>query len=232
MNGPQKGVRISVGGLIGSGKTTFLFALEQGLDKRVSVVPEPVEDWKSELEDFYRNLPGSREKLQTTIMEHYRSLHDEHKDSPFGFVAERSAAESFFVFIKDESTFSPEMKRLYLEFAETTLPTTYLFMRCSPSGALLNIKRRLKSNPNGGDENIGLDYLKLLHGRYEVFHKWLKEQGVRFIEVDGRKETDDTIHYVFTSDDGITLCPNDVFGNALQDHIRGGQPNDVGLSFP
>lgn len=179
---------LAVGGLIGSGKTTFLKLLGHELDPNIFyTVLEAVDEWRSKLEDFYAGKPGSRQILQDTIMNHYLSTSNGAREGTIALV-ERCAAEAYFVFC-DDRDFSEETMAAYLELAHQTRPDVYFHMRCTPDRALEQIRAR-ERDANGGDAEITLEYLKALDGRYAALIDWLVKSGTQVVSVFGEQAED------------------------------------------
>lgn len=155
-------MRISIGGSIGSGKSTILQMLKaNGYD----VFFEPVDEWKH-ISKFYEDKKRWAFTFQIEVLNSFTSCPNKKTT-----ICERSPWESYHIFAKTLLT-SGDMtvdefelyKNLYDKFAWK--PDLFIYLRTDPSICMERIKLRNRLC----EASIDLEYLKTLHTLYDSIY--------------------------------------------------------------
>ena len=194
---------ISIGGNIGSGKSTIIKKIEAHY-KSIKCIPEPIGEWGDWLGKFYENPKKYALGFQLKILNAFNYF----DTSSNVFVTERSPWESKHVFSKlllKQGILTPIEFALYNDFYSDKAwePHYYIFLYTD----YLECVRRIHER-NRSEENIVTDnYILELHDQYnEVFgvHKtsnstvvndcvigYTLENGLRVYMIDGNQSVDE-----------------------------------------
>lgn len=187
---------ITVEGNIGVGKTTFLKQIEYIPD--IKVIYEPVDDWLaykdnddvSIFEMFYNNkkryaFTFQIMALQTRFENLVRICEEKKNDDNVVVVCERSIFTDYNVFAKttnkegDMSDVELQIYKKCHEFMTKLCNISidkYIYLKASPEVCMERIKKRDRE----GEENITIDYLRLLD---ECHDKWLSSETSEMLTV-------------------------------------------------
>lgn len=205
---------ITVEGNIGVGKTTFLKQIEN--TPNIKVIYEPVDDWLaykdndgvSIFEMFYNNkkryaFTFQIMALQTRFENLVRICEEKKNDDNVVVVCERSIFTDYNVFAKTtnkEGDMSDVELQIYKQCHEfmTKLCNIsidkYIYLKASPEVCLQRINKRNRE----GEENITIDYLRLLD---ECHDKWLlNETTMLTVNTEAPIEIDKIIEFIRTKD--------------------------------
>lgn len=143
-----------VDGNIGCGKSTVLEALR---GRGYQVHKERIEMWP--LEKFYADQSRWAFAMQVAVFDSM---------DPIEGVHERCPETAYFVFWDlMRGQIQPEEDEILTRFYQkcSWSPDLYVYLKSTPEKCLENIQGRTQS----GDTGVTLDYLKLLHQKYEEF---------------------------------------------------------------
>ena len=145
---------VVIDGNIGCGKSTVLDALSE---RGFLVHKEAIEMWP--LEKFYEDQSRWAFMMQIAVFDSMEPIHGVHERCP------ETAYHVFWDLMRDK--IQPEEDEILTRFYEkfSWSPDLYIYLRSTPEKCLENIQGRIQT----GDTGVTLDYLKLLHQRYEDF---------------------------------------------------------------
>ena len=198
-----------VEGNIGSGKTSFLQALEKQYSNDVQVIYEPVEQWKSVkdrssnsiLDYFYTDMERYSYLFQSAVfLSRIQSLEQIDKTKKFVFI-ERSIDCDKIIFAKncfENKTLSEIEWMVYINWhdwlstkliMQNSIPNpkqaTYIYLKTPPEISYQRMQKRNRTE----EECVPLDYLNQIHDKHE---EWLlRSKGIEghcassVVEVDG-----------------------------------------------
>ena len=181
---------IIVEGNIGTGKSTFLTALDTHLGDKVNTIQEPVNEWfkvKDEngvslFEHFYQDPSQYSFLLQMNILSSRYSTLMEHITGQEGVqkvnVFERSIFTDRHVFVEslyDLKHMTSMEYEVFSNMFQTMKPCTnridgIIYLKCSPEVSHTRVLQRQRT----GEQTITLDYLQTLHDKHE---EWLKHSS-------------------------------------------------------
>ena len=200
---------IYVEGNIGSGKSTFCNLLSEyfGLEMEAesNIILEPVNEWltivdengDSLLDNFYKNQEKWSFAFQLNCfisrinkIENSKngSNGENGEDSKIYFI-ERSVFTDKYCFALNCYE-SGKMNKIeydiYCKWHEwlvdkfDVMPDAYIYLRTSPEISF----ERMKKRSRGGEEEVPLDYLKLLHNKHEEWMEIERKNNVKVITID------------------------------------------------
>lgn len=183
---------VTVGGNIGSGKTTCLEHLESHLDKTMFTVRyEPIRQWHDWLTKFYQNPKKFVFGFQIKVLLSFLYL-DKSKSTPHHvFVTERCPLDSLHIFstnaLNARLLEKPEfdiIQELTTKLAWT--PHLYIYIRTTPEISLERIKKRGRDC----ETVVTLKYLQELHILYEhyILHFHENYPSIRTVIIDGDQD--------------------------------------------
>lgn len=152
-------MRISIGGSIGSGKSTILQKLK---DDGYNVFFEPIDDWKH-ISKFYSDKKRWSFTFQIEVLNSFTQCTNN------GLViCERSPWESYNIFSKmlvDSGDMTADEYELYDKVYKTIAwkPDLFIYLQTTPETCFERIKKRNRSCEN----NIDMSYLKNLNCLYD-----------------------------------------------------------------
>lgn len=153
-------MRISIGGSIGSGKSTVLKKLQEcGYD----VFFEPIEEWEH-LAEFYRDKSRWAFTFQVEVLHSFTKCCDSDKI----IICERSPWESDKIFSKtlvEDGSMSMNEYNLFKKIYEQLAwkPDIFIYLKTTPD---ICMKRIMERNRNC-ESTISMEYLEHLHNTYE-----------------------------------------------------------------
>ena len=111
------------------------------------------------LEKFYEDQSRWAFMMQIAVFDSMEPIHGVHERCP------ETAYHVFWDLMRDK--IQPEEDEILTRFYEkcSWSPDLYIYLRSTPEKCLENIQGRIQT----GDTGVTLDYLKLLHQRYEDF---------------------------------------------------------------
>jgi deoxyadenosine/deoxycytidine kinase len=157
-------MRISIGGSIGSGKSTVLERLKQD---GYTVFFEPIDQWKH-LSKFYQDKKRWSFTFQVEVLNSFSRCPEEGL-----VVCERSPWESYNIFSKmlvSSGDMNVDEFELYgkLYDAMAWKPDLFIYLRTSPETCMERIKKRDRQC----ESNIDMGYLTYLNSMYdEVYNR-------------------------------------------------------------
>jgi deoxyadenosine/deoxycytidine kinase len=162
-------IHICVDGLIGVGKTVVLDAIERRFPD-VYVFHEPLKEWATLLELFYKAPKQHAFQLQLTILRTYRDARALLIHKPI-IVWERSPVSGHHMFTemlyRADLLTTLEYTQLQVAFKEIGwTPAHCVYLRCNPTTAYDRLCRR--DPPNPGDCGITPKYIEQLYEQYEI----------------------------------------------------------------
>lgn len=152
-------MRISIGGSIGSGKSTILKKLQ---DDSYNVFFEPIDDW-NHIAKFYTDKKRWSFTFQIEVLNSFTNCPDEGL-----VVCERSPWESYNIFSKmlvDEGDMTVDEFELYDKVYKSIAwkPDVFIYLQTTPQTCYDRIQKRNRNCEN----NIDISYLNNLHRLYE-----------------------------------------------------------------
>ena len=196
---------IIVEGNIGTGKSTFLTALDTHLGDMVNTVQEPVNEWfkvKDEngvslFEHFYKDPSKYSFLLQMNILSTRYTMLKKHMNNESVRkvnVFERSIFTDRHVFVESLYDLNHMTSMEYEVFAnifETMKSCAsridgIIYLQCSPQVSHTRVLQRQRT----GEETITLDYLQTLHKKHEEWLSHSKEIPVFVLDVSQKKPCD------------------------------------------
>lgn len=157
-------MRISIGGSIGSGKSTVLRELEKaGYD----VFYEPVDEWKH-ISKFYSDRKRWSFTFQIEVLNSFLKVKDKDAVEDAVVVCERSPWESYNIFSKnlvEQGDMTVDEFELFKKVYDNMAwkPDIFIYLRSTPETCLERIKERSRSC----ETEIDIEYLRSLHTLYE-----------------------------------------------------------------
>jgi deoxyadenosine/deoxycytidine kinase len=176
-------MKITIGGNIGSGKTTLI----RTLDNTLNVKPEPIEKWGSWLDLFYSDMKRFCFPFQMKILYDFLDYGNE------SFVSERSPLDSLYVFAKGlvRSDIMSYMEyNLLSDFVHRIgwVPDVYIYLRATPEMCFERIQQRSR----GCEHGVSMDYIRTIHMEYEhLATEVLKDMNVVVHFIDASKSPDE-----------------------------------------
>lgn len=166
---------VSIEGNIGSGKSTVLSHLEylykhQNID--VVCYPEPVEEWQTCLENFYKDMTRWSFALQMKILLTYVKRKPRNHDKKL-HLYERSCAASKNVFAQslfNAGTLSEREWALYKCYYDSVAwqPDVIIYLRTDPEVCMT----RLRGRDRKCETTLDFEYLQKLHFHYNNLAKY------------------------------------------------------------
>ena len=168
-----------VEGNIGTGKTTFLKALQQSLPQ-VIVALEAVDYWQNEsnsqsiLQNFYQSPHRWAYSMETIALKTRIQEHIMQQASPTTHIVERSIYSGHYCFARNsfEQGFLNQLEwniyQAWFDFltAKQCLPPAgFIYLQADPK---LSYNRTMQRNRKG-EESIPLEYLQQIHDKHEDF---------------------------------------------------------------
>lgn len=168
-----------VEGNIGTGKTTFLKALQRALS-RVTVTLEAVDYWQNEsngqsiLQNFYESPERWAYSMETIALKIRIQEHIARQKSLLPNIVERSIYSGYHCFARNsfEQGFLNQLEwNIYNEWfnfltAQQCLPPVgFIYLRADPK---LSYQRTVQRK-RGAEESISFDYLQQIHEKHESF---------------------------------------------------------------
>ena len=213
----QKGFRklfppkfIVIDGSIGAGKSTFITRL-RSQNKKVLVVPEPVDEWMGILPLFYQNKQRYAYSFQTLalvtrikkIQETYQRAIDEGYEY---VISERSplSDQLFMNVLFNDRDVTPLEMEMYRKWKDmwmqiVPIPTKFVYLYVTSSTCLDRIKTRGRK----GEDSIKQDYLEKLVQQHEILYsrqlQKIRDRLVPFVKIDmtGKSDDNETVRQVF-----------------------------------
>lgn len=168
-----------VEGNIGTGKTTFLKALQRSL-LHVTVTLEAVDYWQNEsngqsiLQNFYESPQRWAYSMETIALKIRIQEHIAQQQSILPNVVERSIYSGYHCFARNsfEQGFLNQLEwNIYNEWfnfltAKNCLPPQgFIYLRADPK---LSYDRTIKRK-RGAEDSISFDYMQQIHDKHEAF---------------------------------------------------------------
>lgn len=153
-------MRISIGGSIGSGKSTILDMLKKnGYD----VFFEPIDEWKH-MSNFYRDKKRWSFTFQVEVLQSFMQC----DDSESMVICERSPWESYNIFCKmlvENGDITPSEAELFKKLYDTIAwkPDVFIYLHTRPEVCYERIQKRNRAC----EKDINMSYLYALHDKYE-----------------------------------------------------------------
>ena len=174
----------TVGGNIGSGKSTVLKKLESKLATSHVFVSEPIDKWGDWLRLFYEDKKKYAFSFQMKIL--YEYVFVKNIPSQTRVISERSPLDSTGVFAQHL------VQQGYLNSHEYDLlkdcnkvmgwePDVYIYVRTDPRVCY----DRMVSRNRNAESGVPIEYLAELHSVYEGFYQTIKNSGIKCYVVDG-----------------------------------------------
>jgi deoxyadenosine/deoxycytidine kinase len=185
---------ITIGGNIGCGKSTIIHNLESY--NHDNVLPEPINEWGSWLELFYKDQSKYAFGFQMQILLSFFKNMDDMKTRSKKYkpiVTERSPIDSLEVFAKilvDKQVLCQIEYDLFKDYVKTIgwVPQIFIYIRTSPHVCVDRIKKRGRYCESSLDEN----YIKTIHSYYEDLQTNLTNSDtIQMFIVDGNQDQDD-----------------------------------------
>jgi deoxyadenosine/deoxycytidine kinase len=182
----MSGLRITISGNIGCGKTSVLTNLQLQFPA-LSIQTEPVNEWETWLSKFYSNQKQYALGLQVKILSTYHQLAVKHTDDPV--IYERSPLDSVEVFAKilTRNRVVTDMEfDLLSELFETCgwTPDVYIYLKADPATCMTRIRSRNRSS----ETTVSEEYIAELHDEYNRFFQTLEDSStVSTYEVDANE---------------------------------------------
>ena len=168
-----------VEGNIGTGKTTFLKALQRSLS-HVTVTLEAVDYWQNEsngqsiLQNFYESPQRWAYSMETIALKIRIQEHIAQQKSVIPNIVERSIYSGYHCFARNsfEQGFLNQLEwNIYNEWfnfltAKNCLPPQgFIYLRADPK---LSYDRTIQRK-RGAEDSISFDYMKQIHEKHEAF---------------------------------------------------------------
>tara|TARA_Y100000389_G_C17463148_1_gene523323 strand:+ start:3202 stop:3750 length:549 start_codon:yes stop_codon:yes gene_type:complete len=152
-------MRISIGGSIGSGKSTVLARLAR---EGYTVFFEPIDQWKH-LSKFYQDRKRWGFTFQIEVLNSFSKCPNDGM-----VVCERSPWESYNIFSKmlvSNGEMNADEFELYGKLYDTLAwkPDLFIYLRTSPETCMARIRERDRHC----ESNINMEYLQYLNSMYE-----------------------------------------------------------------
>ena len=184
---------ITIGGNIGSGKSTVIQEIQKLVQDVRKVFPEPIEKWGSWLDIFYTNPTKYAFPFQMKIL--YDFLYFDENTPPV-VVTERSPIDSLYVFGKtlvDSKTMTYMEYNLFKDYVDSIgwKPNVYVYLKTSPTTCIERIKIRARNCETGIDE----EYIKSIHQAYDNIVEYLPGDTIVHV-VDANKNKTDVLESV------------------------------------
>lgn len=175
--------RISVEGNIGSGKTTLLKYIEKNSEASVNL--EPVEEWKDDLVNLYKEPQKFAHYFEMKAL-----LHCSEAGEKPGF-QERSIFSSYYVFAALHRGLGNISKE---EFEQVHKYFRNIFVRRSKLNAIIYLRQparvcleRIKERERPGENHITLEFLRQLKAYHNnVFYELKEMFEIPIISINGR----------------------------------------------
>lgn len=182
---------VTIGGNIGCGKTTILSKLKQ--NTRINVFTEPIEKWGSWLDLFYSDKQRYSFPFQMKILIDFLYLEKTVEDPLL--ITERSPQDSLNVFAKalvDSKDLSYMEFNLLKEYVDKIgwVPNVYIYVRTSPEIC----KARMDARNRECECGVTLDYLRVIHDKYESFTSKALEDNKCFLHIVDGTQSADTVY--------------------------------------
>lgn len=184
---------ISIGGNIGSGKSTLMNTLQdtarisKQMQKTWKIIPEPVDKWGNWLNLFYSDMSKYSFGFQMKILYEYMFV----KTIKTNVITERSPMDSIYVFahlLLLKNVLSSDEMELLRNFNSRVgwKPDVYVYIKSDPEVCHARIKERNREC----ETDVSLEYLKEVHQSYEEFVLNLSKVPVdiKVYVVDGNKD--------------------------------------------
>jgi len=184
---------ISIGGNIGSGKSTLMNTLQdtarisKQMQKTWKIIPEPVDKWGNWLNLFYTDMSKYSFGFQMKILYEYMFV----KTLKTNVITERSPMDSIYVFanlLLLKSVLSNDEMELLRNFNSRVgwKPDVYVYIKSDPEVCYARVKERSREC----ETDVSLEYLKEVHQSYEefVFNLSKVPVDIKVYVVDGNKD--------------------------------------------
>lgn len=175
-------MRISIEGNIGAGKSTTLKHLQ---NSGYEVFPEPVQEWKDWLPEFYADKKRWAFGFQMKVLSSFLT-----PTYPDTCIVERSPVSTRHVFgqllYNDGCLTDREwslFKDVYDSYAWT--PDVIIYIKVDPEVAL----KRIKARDRRGESHIDLEYIKKINFQYNIMLKYDDQNRETYI-IDGNQSPD------------------------------------------
>ena len=158
---------VSFEGNIGSGKSTQLVNCREFLSSDITIIEEPVDEWRPYLNNFLEDAKRWSFTFQIKVLLSQMFYIKKCKDSPI--LTERSpitAKDIFTQTLVDDGMMNKEEHALYLDFYNEKFawePDIIIYIRTNPEVCM----ERIKTRKRPGEDKISLDYLQKLHKYHE-----------------------------------------------------------------
>lgn len=196
---------ISIGGNIGSGKSTLIQTLTEtgrisnSIQKNWVILSEPIERWGPWLKLFYDHMVKHAFGFQMKVMYEYMFVKALNKKK--NVITERSPMDSVFVFgnhLQEKGILQDHEYCLLKKFYEEIgwKPHIYIYISSDPEVCYNRIVERKRQC----ESDISIDYLKELNIQYEKFVKSLQNVPIdmKVYVVDGNKTKDEIFSEVMS----------------------------------
>jgi len=187
-------MQIFIEGNIGSGKTTLIKYLKDNLN--ISVLPEPVDDWKKTVDKegknilhyFYKDTKRWSYTFQMNAFITRAQIIQANNDKDF--IMERSVYSDKYCFAincYENGLLNNIEWNLYNSWHKWLTDSlslggdAYIYLRTSPEVAYKRIKKRSRDE----EMNIPFKYIKEIHDRHD---KWLYKRSDNILVIDGNVE--------------------------------------------
>ena len=173
---------VTVDGNIGSGKSTVLNYIHR--NHKIPIDLEPIENWKSYLENFYNNK-NSIFNLQLRVWLDRAWIQE--KEEKVLLLMERSPfliKKTFNVAAHMNDNLNDNefqiLNELYNKTDSIWNSNYYIYLRSNPNKCI----ERVKSRGRKCEENITLEYLQQLHNLHEINYKYAIENNYIIYMID------------------------------------------------
>jgi deoxyadenosine/deoxycytidine kinase len=196
---------ISIGGNIGSGKSTLIQSLTEtagishSVQKNWTILSEPIERWGPWLKLFYDDMVKHAFGFQMKVMYEYMFVKALSKKK--NVITERSPMDSVFVFgnhLQEKGVLQDHEYNLLKQFYQEIgwRPHIYIYISSDPEVCYNRIAERKRQC----ESDISLDYLIELNRHYETFVKSLQNVPIdmKLYIVDGNKTKDELFSEVMS----------------------------------
>ena len=178
---------------IGAGKTTILQRLHN--NHKYLICLEPVDQWMPYLKNIYENDKGYYE-FQVKVWSD-RSFIQDKTDKPILYERSPYFTKNTFVkcMLETGKITKEEYNNLNVMYDNTTImwkPKKYIYVKVSPEVSYERIQKRNREYEN----NITLEYLKILYRLYEETYKEAKNKGMDIIEIDGERTEEEIVNEI------------------------------------
>jgi len=182
---------ITIDGNIGSGKTSILQKLQMNYGQLVDL--EPIEQWKSYLDNIYLNDTGHF-SFQKKVWEDRALIQSRNNNIIFVERSEKFTRETFVEVYKNKFTNEEYLSLNHLyENSDAknnkmiTEPILYIYISVSDDICINRINERNRNN----EIDINHELIKKLNIKHEECYNLLLNQGYQILKIDGTNSLED-----------------------------------------